>query len=258
MVHRQGGVIVVDGAQSVPHMKVDVQELDVDFLRLFRAQDDGADRDRRTLRQGIPARGDGAPGIRRGDDRPCRSVRIDLERAPLEVRRGNAHHRRRGRSRRRHRLSGIGGDGHHPRHDQELAAYAQRRLEEIEGITIYGPRENRTGLVTFNLEGVHPHDVATVLDTEGIAVRAGHHCAQPLMRWLGVTATAGPAFTCTTMNQTWIVWWKAIRQDKGVFRTCNWMICIAASSWITTKIPATAARFDERRGDHRHEQSDLR
>jgi cysteine desulfurase/selenocysteine lyase len=90
-------------------------------------------------------------------------------------------------------LESVGMDTIH-RHDRELAAYAQRRLEEIEGITVYGPRENRTSLVTFNLEGVHPHDVATVLDAEGIAVRAGHHCAQPLMRWLGVTATVRASF----------------------------------------------------------------
>jgi len=79
------------------------------------------------------------------------------------------------------------------RHSTELARYAYDRLSAIEGITLYGPRE-RAGLVTFNLEGVHPHDVATVLDTEGVAIRAGHHCCQPLMRKLDVTATARASF----------------------------------------------------------------
>ena len=81
-------------------------------------------------------------------------------------------------------------------HEHKLAAYALEQLSQIEGMTIYGPRDpqNRAGLVTFNLADVHPHDVATVLDAEGIAVRAGHHCAQPLMKWLNVSATARASF----------------------------------------------------------------
>lgn len=66
-------------------------------------------------------------------------------------------------------------------------------MSEMEGITIYGPKE-RAGIVTFNIDDVHPHDVATVLDAEGIAVRAGHHCAQPLMKWLNASSTARASF----------------------------------------------------------------
>ena len=82
-------------------------------------------------------------------------------------------------------------------HEQELTAYALKRLSEIGGLTLYGPRLNasdRGGIVSFNLAGLHPHDVGTVLDAEGIAVRAGHHCAKPLMRRLGVVATARASF----------------------------------------------------------------
>jgi len=79
-------------------------------------------------------------------------------------------------------------------HEGRLAGYAYDRLSEIEGITVFGPKEGRVGLVTFNLGDVHPHDVATVLDTEGIAIRAGHHCCQPLMRKLEVSATARASF----------------------------------------------------------------
>ncbi|MNE91233.1 putative cysteine desulfurase [compost metagenome] len=64
------------------------------------------------------------------------------------------------------------------------------RLSKIDGINIYGPSERHVGVVTFNLLDVHPHDVATVLDSFGVAVRAGHHCCQPLMRWLNVSSTA--------------------------------------------------------------------
>src|SRR5690606_8642739 len=79
-------------------------------------------------------------------------------------------------------------------HEKKLTQYALERLGEIEGIRIYGPTEERGGLVTFNLGDLHPHDVATVLDAEGVAIRAGHHCCQPLMRWLNVTATARASF----------------------------------------------------------------
>jgi len=80
-------------------------------------------------------------------------------------------------------------------HERELAAYAIARLSELPFITIYGPPpERRAGIVSFNLDGVHPHDVAQVLDWEGIAVRAGHHCTQPLMTRLGVAATTRASF----------------------------------------------------------------
>lgn len=82
------------------------------------------------------------------------------------------------------------------RHEHELAAYALERFKDVEGLTIYGPMnaDERAGVITFNLEGVHPHDLATVLDMNGIAVRAGHHCAQPLMKWLDVSSTARASF----------------------------------------------------------------
>src|SRR5699024_6623976 len=76
-------------------------------------------------------------------------------------------------------------------HEHHLTAYALDKMSEIDGLTIYGTKDpdKKAGLITFNLDDVHPHDVATVLDAEGIAVRAGHHCAQPLMKWLDVSAT---------------------------------------------------------------------
>ena len=78
-------------------------------------------------------------------------------------------------------------------HEHKLADYAMEQLRTIEGITIYGPEQSVRDM-TFNIRDVHPHDVATVLDAEGIAVRAGHHCAQPLMKWLNVSATARASF----------------------------------------------------------------
>lgn len=70
------------------------------------------------------------------------------------------------------------------------------KLQNIEGLTIYGPKDNkkRSGVIAFNIEGLHPHDVATALDMEGVAVRAGHHCAQPLLNYLDTPATARASF----------------------------------------------------------------
>src|SRR5690606_17197964 len=90
-------------------------------------------------------------------------------------------------------LEEIGLDRIHE-HEKQLTAYAVERLQEIEGLTIYGPLQERAGLVTFNLQDIHPHDVATVLDSYGIAIRAGHHCCQPLMRWLKASSTARASF----------------------------------------------------------------
>src|SRR5699024_3323499 len=80
------------------------------------------------------------------------------------------------------------------RYEQELVKYAYDKMSEIEGIEIYGPKEERAGFITFNLDGVHPDDLSTAQDSDGIAVRAGHHCAQPLMKFLGVSSTARASF----------------------------------------------------------------
>lgn len=81
-------------------------------------------------------------------------------------------------------------------HEAELIAYVLPKLEAIEGLTIYGPSQSsaRSGLISFNLDDLHPHDLATALDYEGVAVRAGHHCAQPLLSYLGVPATVRASF----------------------------------------------------------------
>jgi cysteine desulfurase/selenocysteine lyase len=85
-------------------------------------------------------------------------------------------------------------------YESELAAYALERLAELGGITTYGPPpERRAGIVSFNVDGIHPHDVAQVLDSDGVAIRAGHHCCQPLMTRLGVAATNRASFYLYTV-----------------------------------------------------------
>lgn len=88
-------------------------------------------------------------------------------------------------------------------HEKQLTAYTLSRLSDVPGITIFGPRnlERRGGVASFELDGIHPHDVAQVLDQEGIAVRAGHHCAQPLHRRLGVAASTRASFYLYSTEQ---------------------------------------------------------
>ena len=87
-------------------------------------------------------------------------------------------------------------------HERELLVYALERLAELPGFTGYGPApEKRAGIISFNIDGVHPHDVAQVLDMEGVAIRAGHHCCQPLMARLGVVATNRASFYLYTLPE---------------------------------------------------------
>ena len=101
-------------------------------------------------------------------------------------------------------------------HECALAAEARAALSSIPGVTIYGP-EDSAGIVSFNVDGVHPHDTATILDDAGVAVRAGHHCAQPLMRWLGVEATARASFAAHSDSSDIEALVRGIGQVKRIF-----------------------------------------
>lgn len=189
IAHDNGAVIVVDGAQSAPHLKVDVQDLDCDFYAfsghkmcaptgigvLYGKKEhlekmepvefggemiDFVEKYESTWKE-LPWKFEGGTPIIAG------AVGLG---AAIDF------------------LTDIGMENI-LKHEEKLAAYALDRLHEIEGLEIYGPT-SRAALVTFNLGDVHPHDVSTVLDTEGIAIRAGHHCAQVLMKELNVSATA--------------------------------------------------------------------
>ncbi|AWM22218.1 cysteine desulfurase SufS [Bacillus subtilis] len=193
IAHDNGAVIVVDGAQSTPHMKIDVQDLDCDFFALSSHKMCGPTGvgvlyGKKALLENMePAEFGGEMidfvGLYESTWKelpwkfeagtPIIAGAIGLG-AAIDF------------------LEEIGLD-EISRHEHKLAAYALERFRQLDGVTVYGPEE-RAGLVTFNLDDVHPHDVATVLDAEGIAVRAGHHCAQPLMKWLDVTATARASF----------------------------------------------------------------
>jgi cysteine desulfurase/selenocysteine lyase len=101
-------------------------------------------------------------------------------------------------------------------HECALVGETREALRSIGGVTIYGPKDS-AGIVSFNVDGVHPHDTATILDDAGVAVRAGHHCAQPLMRWLGVEATARASFAAHSDSSDIAALVKGIEQVKRVF-----------------------------------------
>ncbi len=216
IAHKNGAVVVVDGAQSTPHMKVNVQDIDCDFYAFSGHKMCGPTGigvlygKKRLLEQMEPVEFGGEmidfvglyestwkelPWKFEGGT-PIIAGAIGLG-AAIDF------------------LEQIGLD-YIAEHEHRLAQYALEQLSTIDGLTIYGPKE-RAGLVTFNIDGVHPHDVATVLDAEGIAVRAGHHCAQPLMKWLNVTATARASFYLYNTEEEIDALVSALKKTKEYF-----------------------------------------
>ncbi len=194
IAHNRGAVIMVDGAQSIPHIKVDVQELDCDFYAFSGHKMCGPTGigvlygKKAYLEQMEPIEFGGEmiadvglydaswkelPWKFEGGT-PIIAGAIGLG-AAIDF------------------LEQIGLDVIEA-HDKQLTSYAVEQMKQIEHLTMYGPEEGRFGLVTFNLGKIHPHDLATVLDTYGVAIRAGHHCCQPLMRHFGASATVRASF----------------------------------------------------------------
>jgi cysteine desulfurase / selenocysteine lyase len=193
IAHEHGAVIVVDGAQSTPHMKIDVRDLDCDFFafsghKMCGPTGIGVLYGKKQLLENMEPVEFGGEMIDTVDlyDSTWKELPWKFE-AGTPIIAGAI-----GLGAAIDFLEEIGLD-RIAEHEHRLAQYALEKMSEVDGITVYGPKK-RVGLVTFNIEDVHPHDVATVLDAEGIAVRAGHHCAQPLMRWLKVSATARASF----------------------------------------------------------------
>ena len=116
-------------------------------------------------------------------------------------------------------LEEIGMENIH-QHEQEIVAYLLPKMQEMEDVTVYGisDPEHHSGVISFTIDGIHPHDVATALDMEGFAVRAGHHCAQPLMRWLDVPATCRASFYIYNTLQEAEQFLEALEKVKEFFQ----------------------------------------
>ena len=194
LAHENHALMLVDGAQSAPHLPVDVEALGCDFFACSGHKMLGP--------TGVGVLW-GRPEILEemdpfmGGGEMIREVHLDHSTwndLPYKFEAGTMNIAQ---------AVGLGaavdyldelGMENVREHERWLGEYAHRRLSEIEGITVYGPEKDRTGLVSFSLPNVHPHDLSQLLDEEGVAIRSGHHCAQPLMRRLGVAATARASF----------------------------------------------------------------
>ncbi|MGQ7330730.1 cysteine desulfurase [Streptococcus suis] len=196
LVHAVGAYLVVDGAQSTPHMAIDVQDLDVDFFAF----------------SGHKMLGPTGIGVLYGKQELLEQMSpVELggemiefvyeqyatwKELPWKFEAGTPNIAGAiGLAAAIDYLNDIGME-HVQQHEEELISYIWPKLQAIPGLTIYGSQDvsKRTGLIAFNLDDLHPHDVATALDYEGVAVRAGHHCAQPLLSYLQVPATVRASF----------------------------------------------------------------
>ncbi|PDY45971.1 cysteine desulfurase SufS [Bacillus pseudomycoides] len=216
IAHQNGAIMVVDGAQSTPHMKVDVQDLNCDFYALSAHKMCGPTGvgvlyGKKELLDNMEPIEFGGEMIDFVDlqDSTWKELPWKFEAGTPII--GNAI----GLGAAIDFLEEIGLDNIE-KHEHELAQYALERLSEVDGVTIYGPK-HRAGLVTFNIDEVHPHDVATVLDVEGIAVRAGHHCAQPLMKWLKASSTARASFYLYNTKEEIDTFVEALTKTKEYF-----------------------------------------
>jgi len=194
LAHRVGAKMLIDGAQAAPHMRVDLREIDADFYAF----------------SGHKMLGPTGVGVLWGrpdilDDMDpfltggemIREVWLDRAtwaEVPHKFEAGTPPIAEAVTFAAAVQYLRETGMEWVESHDHMLTMRAYERLAREEGVTVYGPVAHRGALVTFNVEGLHPHDLAGLLDREGIAIRAGHHCAQPLMRWLGVDATARASF----------------------------------------------------------------
>ncbi len=192
--HAQGAIVVVDGAQGVPHLKLDVGEWDIDFLafsghKLLGPTGIGALWGKPELLEGMDPFQFGGSMIGRVGlhDSTWAEIPARFEAGTPNI--AGAV----GLAAAVDYLESVGMEAIRS-HEEELVDYAWRRLGEIPGLSLHGPRRPRASLISFGLDDLHPHDVATALDSQGIAVRAGHHCAQPLMEWLGCPATSRASF----------------------------------------------------------------
>ena len=216
--HGAGALVLLDGAQSVPHMSVDVRDLDCDFLafsghKMLGPTGIGVLWGRSELLEAMPPFLGGGDMIR--EVHLSGSTWNDL---PWKFEAGTpAFVEAVGLGAAVDYLSALGMERVH-QHERRLVAYALERLAAVPELTIYGPpADRRGGVVAFTLGEIHPHDLATLLDREGIAVRAGHHCAQPLMERYGLPATARASFYVYTTGAEIDALAEALERARSVF-----------------------------------------
>ena len=194
LAHRRGALALVDGCQAAPHMKIDVQTLDADFYafsghKIYGPTGIGALYGKMDILKTMPPYQGGGEMIA-----SVSFEKTEFKEPPHRFEAGTpAIVEAIGLGAAVDYLEALGQDNIHA-HEDGLLAYATERLRQIPGMLIYGTAREKASIISFALENVHAHDVGTIIDRAGVAVRAGHHCAQPLMARFGVTATARASF----------------------------------------------------------------
>ena len=220
--HRKGALMLVDGAQSVPHMAVDVQALDADFFmfsghKMCGPTASGILYGKRALLEAMPPFMGGGEMIKEVwfDHANYNDLPYKFEAGTPNIAESI------GLGVAVDYLQKIGMDKIR-QHEKQITQYALGRLKELPEVTVYGPRdvEKRGGLVAFTLGDIHPHDIATFADQEGIAIRAGHHCAMPLHKKLGLAATARASFYLYNTRDEVDVFIEMLQKTKKFFGAC--------------------------------------
>ena len=219
--HSVGAVIILDCAQSAPHLAVDVKKLDVDFAalsghKLYAPMGIGVLYGKKELLEKMP------PFLSGGDMiGSVHETSVTWAEVPRKFEAGTRNvGGEAGLAAAIRYMEALGMDNIEA-HEHELMAYAVEELKKLPYVTVYGElsAEDRYGVISFNVDGVHPHDTATILDADGIAVRAGHHCAQPLMDYLGITACCRASFAVYNTKEdiaAWINGLKDVRRCMGL------------------------------------------
>lgn len=220
LAHQAGAITLVDGAQSVPHFPINVQELDVDFLafsghKMCGPTGIGVLYGRKELLESMPPFLGGGDMIKRVHLRSFSPNEL-----PYKFEAGTPAIAE---------AIGLGaavdyldevGMGAIANHEHEIVSYALERLEEIPGVKVFGPdAEFKGGVVSFTLDGVHPHDISQILDMDGVAIRAGHHCAMPLHEKFDIPATARASFYLYNTKEEVNQLVESIYKVKYIFKT---------------------------------------
>ena len=219
VAHENGAVILVDGSQSAAHMAVDVQDMDCDFFafsghKLLSPMGIG-------VLYGKAALLDAMPPFLRGGDMIEYVTEQETTFAELPQKFEAGTQNVGGAAGLRAAIEYLEKTGFDTvrRIEQELVNYALPKLRQIPFVELYGCDADpalKTGIITFNVKDVHPHDVATILDSFGVAVRAGHHCAQPLMKYLGQNATCRASFYLYNTKMDVDRWLEALKEVRKV------------------------------------------
>ncbi|MBI2664896.1 cysteine desulfurase [Candidatus Woesearchaeota archaeon] len=217
IAHEKGATVLVDAAQSVPHMPVDVKELDCDFLA-FSAHKMLGPTGIGVLYGKKDILGQMEPMMFGGD--MIKEVTFETaswNELPWKFEAGTPNMAgAAGLAAAIDYLKSIGMDKIR-QHDYELTKYATEKLQSMEGIEIYGPSPEKKGsVISFNLKNVHPHDVSSILDSEGIAVRGGHHCAMPLMKLLGIQGSVRASFYLYNTKEEIDLFAKALEKARKI------------------------------------------